>query len=161
MRRAAIVLVSAILIASAYGGWTGMPDLLNATSIAQRSVGADAVGIAVLAPLVLLALWRRRDWVQPLALLWAALFVARPVLEILVHGVDRDAASLTGTLALVMAFGALATIPVLVLAWLANRAHRRQLQPLAASTPRDRVLDVLAQRGRVPAPAPVHHATPV
>lgn len=157
MRRAAFVLVSAILIASAYGGWTGMPDLLGAKTVAQRSVGASAVGITLLAPLVLLALWRRRGWAQRLALLWAALFVARPALEILVHGVDRDTASLTSALAIVTAVGVVATAPVLMLAWLSNRAHRRSLPPLSTSTPRDRVLEVLARRGQVP--TPVHHAT--
>ena len=165
MRRAAIVLVSAILLASTYGGWTGLPDLLSAKTFAQRLVGASAVGIAVVAPLVLLAMWRGRGWIQRLAMLWAALFVARPALEILVHGVERDPATLTSTLATVTVLGIVTTTPVLLFAWLASRAHRRTVQaatPLtlgATSTPRDRVLEVLAKRGRVPNPA--QHATPV
>ena len=162
MRRAAIVLVSAILLASTYGGWTGLPDLLSAKTLSQRMVGVSAVGIAVLAPLVLLAMWRGRGWVQRLALLWAALFISRPALEILVHGTDRNATSLTETLATVTVLGIVTTTPVLMYAWFARRAHRQAMQaaaPHAPSTPRDRVLDVLAQRGRVPAPA--QHATPV
>lgn len=162
MRRAAIVLVSAILLASSYGGWTGLPDFVSAKSLSQRTVGAVAVGIALLGPLVLLAMWRGRGSVQRLALLWAALFVARPALEILVHGIDRDAASLGSTLATVTVLGIAATTPVLICAWFVKRAHRRETHAagaLARSTPRDRVLDALAQRGRVPTPVP--HATPV
>ena len=116
MRRAAIVLVSVILLASIYGGLTGLPDLLKTPTLPQRMVGVSAVGYALLAPLVLLAMWRGRAWVQWLALLWATLFIARPSLEILVYQVDRDPASLTGTLATVTVLGVVATTPVLMYA---------------------------------------------
>ncbi|MEO7521244.1 MAG: hypothetical protein ABIW79_05455 [Gemmatimonas sp.] len=150
MRRAAIVLVSVILLASMYGGMTGLPDLMNTAAMSKRAVGLTAVGQALLAPLVLLAMWRSKGRLQVVALLWAALFVARPLLEILVYQVDRDTSSLPETLATVTVLGIVATTPVLLYAWLATRAHRRAVPHSALSTPRERVLEELARRGRVP-----------
>lgn len=79
------VYATIILGAAVYFGLTGADDILNTTTIAERSVGVTSTLYSIAAAITLYAYWRRARWLTPIALVWALLIILTATLATVVY----------------------------------------------------------------------------
>ena len=80
------VYASAMLGAAVYFGLTGADDIVNTTTIGERTVGVLATLYGLLALVTLVGYWRTTGWLTGIALVWAVLVTATATLATAVYG---------------------------------------------------------------------------
>jgi hypothetical protein len=74
-----------MLGAAVYFGLTGADDILNTTTIGERSVGVTATLYGIVAAIALYGYWRRTGWLTGIALVWAFLVTGTATLATIVY----------------------------------------------------------------------------
>lgn len=79
------VYVTLVLGAMVYVGITGADDILNTTTIGERTVGVTSTLYGITAAIALYAYWRRARWLLRITLVWAILIIITGTLATIVY----------------------------------------------------------------------------
>lgn len=79
------VYATILLGAAVYFGLTGADDILNTTTLGERSVGVTATLYGLAAAVTLYAYWRNAAWLTFIALVWAILITTTGTLAVIVY----------------------------------------------------------------------------
>ena len=92
------VYATIVLGAAVYFGLTGADDILNTTTIWERSVGVTATLYGITSVIALYAYWRRATWLARIALAWAILVTLTATLATVVY--EGSFVAITASLAI-------------------------------------------------------------
>ena len=79
------IYATAVLGAAVYFGLTGADDILNTTTLGERSVGVTATLYGIAAAVALYAYWRRVRWLLAVTLVWGVLITVTGTLATIVY----------------------------------------------------------------------------
>jgi hypothetical protein len=79
------IYATVMLGAAVYFGLTGADDILNTTTLGERSVGVTATLYGIAAAVALYAYWRRARWLLAVTLVWGVLITVTGTLATIVY----------------------------------------------------------------------------
>ena len=79
------IYATALLGAAVYFGLTGADDILNTTTLGERSVGITSTLYGIGAAVALYAYWRRAPWLLTVTLVWGILITVTGTLATIVY----------------------------------------------------------------------------
>lgn len=79
------IYATVMLGAAVYFGLTGADDILNTTTLGERSVGVTATLYGLAAAVALYAYWRRAPWLLAITLVWGSLITVTGTLATIVY----------------------------------------------------------------------------
>ena len=113
------IYATVMLGAAVYFGLTGADDILNTTTLGERTVGVTSTLYGITAAITLYAYWRRATWLVGIALAWAVLLTVTGTLATIVYE-----GGLVGAIAAFLATALIAVSVVLACRSRLNDAHR-------------------------------------